>query len=92
MLSLRAAELYQQCLSNQYFSYRDRGYFLSLQAGALALSGEPDRATDTAQQALIVAVQTNSRRTKQELIRVCHLLRPWKSRTVVRDLVSTLAT
>jgi transcriptional regulator with XRE-family HTH domain len=89
---VRAAELYQECLSNQYFSYRDRGYFLSLQAGALALAGEPDRATDTAHQALTVAAQTNSRRTKQELLRVCHLLAPWKSRPVVHDLASALAT
>jgi len=86
----RAAELYASCLEREHFSYRDRGYFLSLQAGALALAGDPDDATVTATKALTVARKTNSKRTTQELMRVRTLLTPWQSRPAVRDFAGFL--
>ncbi|GAA5154280.1 hypothetical protein GCM10023321_25830 [Pseudonocardia eucalypti] len=88
----RAVEVYASCLDKQPFSYRDRGYFLSLQAGALALAGAPDDATNTATTALKVARETSSRRTTQELVRVCGLLAPWRHRPAVRELAGALGS
>lgn len=66
----RAAELYQAWLNNDSFSRRDRGYFLSLMAGALAQAGEPDAACLAGQEARVIAMEMSSRRTMQELGRV----------------------
>jgi tetratricopeptide (TPR) repeat protein len=89
--ALRAVELYAVLLADDRFTYRDRGYFLSLMAAALALAGEPDSATQSGQDALEVAQQTNSHRTTQELVRVCGLLEPWRSRPAVRELRAAVA-
>jgi len=88
---IRAAELYASCLEREHFSYRDRGYFLSLQAGALALAGEPEDATTTATKALTVARKTSSKRTTQELLRVQTLLAPWQSHPAVSDFAGALS-
>lgn len=82
----RAAELYRSQVTDDRFSRRDRGYFLSLMAGALAQAAEPDNATDAGHEALAVALETNSQRTVHELVRVCALLDPWRSQPAVRDL------
>lgn len=63
----RAAELYKTWLSHDGFSRRDRGYFLSLMAGALAQAGEPDAACAAGQEATIIAMEMSSQRTMQEL-------------------------
>lgn len=82
----RAAELYRSHLTDDQFSHRDRGYFLSLMASALAQAAEPDNATDAGHDALTVALETNSQRTMHELVRVCALLEPWRSQPAVRAL------
>ena len=87
----RAVEIYASGLGSNRFSYRDHGYFLSLQAGALALAGEPDSAASTASKALTIARQTDSKRTAQELVRVSSLLAPWRSRPTVRDFAGQLS-
>lgn len=83
---LRAAEVYRALLTDRRFSYRDRGYFLSLMASALAVAGEPDTATESGHEAVSVARKTNSRRTMKELTRVCQLLDHWRTRPAIRDL------
>jgi hypothetical protein len=85
----RAVETYRALPYGQ-FSYRDRGYFLSLMASALAVAGEPDIAIDSGYEALNVARKTNSTRTVQELARVCRLLTPWETRPGVRELRSAV--
>ena len=82
----RAAELYREHLDDQQISHRDRGYFLSLMAGALALAVEPDDAATAGHEALAVAVEAHSLRTVRELKRVCTLLEPWRSQPAVREL------
>jgi tetratricopeptide (TPR) repeat protein len=82
----RGAELYEKWLQTKRFSQRDYGYFLSLKASALALSGEPDEASSTALAALPLARNTNSTRTIQELNKVVLALRPWQNRVAVREL------
>lgn len=82
----RAAELYREHLDDEQISYRDRGYFLSLMASALARASEPDDAAAAGNEALTVAVETHSLRTIEELKRVCRLLEPWRSRPMVHEL------
>ncbi len=82
----RAAELYCAHLDREQFSPRDRGYFLSLMAGALAQASEPADAIAAGQEALRVAVETTSRRTMHELTRVCMLLEPWHAQPAVQEL------
>jgi hypothetical protein len=82
----RAVELYRSELTDERFPRRDKGYFLSLMASALAQAAEPDNASDAAHEALTAALQTNSQRTMQELVRVCALLEPWRAQPAVRDL------
>lgn len=82
----RAAELYREHLDDQQISHRDRGYFLSLMAGALALAVEPNDAATAGHEALAVAVEAHSLRTVRELKRVCTLLEPWRSQPAVREL------
>ena len=82
----RAAELYREHLDDQQISHRDRGYFLSLMASALALAVEPDDAATAGHEALAVAVEAHSLRTIQELKRVCTLLEPWRSQPAVYEL------
>lgn len=72
----RAAELYREHLDDEQISHRDRGYFLSLMASALAHASEPEDAASAGHEALAVAVETHSLRTIQELKRVCTVLEP----------------
>ncbi|MCA1605276.1 MAG: XRE family transcriptional regulator, partial [Acidobacteria bacterium] len=81
----RAAELYREHLDDEQISHRDRGYFLSLMASALAHASEPDDAASAGHEALAVAVETQSLRTIQELKRVCTLLEPWRSQPAVYE-------
>lgn len=67
----RAAEQYREHLDDEQISHRDRGYFLSLMANALAQASAPDDAASAGHEALTVAVATHSLRTVQELKRVC---------------------
>jgi hypothetical protein len=86
----QAAELYREHLDDKQISHRDRGYFLSLMASALAHAAEPDNAASAGHEALIVAIGTNSLRTIYELKRVCALLEPWRSQPAVRELREAL--
>jgi tetratricopeptide (TPR) repeat protein len=87
----QAVHLYQTALASGSFSYRDRGYFLSLMAKAIARAGDPDEACATGWEALAVARQTDSKRTKRELNRVCGLLEPWQRyRPVARELAEAV--
>lgn len=82
----RAAQLYREHLNDEQISYRDRGYFLSLMASALAHAATPNDAASAGHEALAVAVETHSLRTVQELKRVCTLLEPWYSQPAVHEL------
>ncbi|MEV8614979.1 XRE family transcriptional regulator [Amycolatopsis sp. NPDC051373] len=79
----RAVEIYDDSLVEDRFSPRDYGFFLSLRAGSLALAGEPDEAARTGIASAARADSTNSRRTKQELVRVLDYLAPWSRRPEV---------
>ncbi|WP_169747950.1 helix-turn-helix domain-containing protein [Pseudonocardia acaciae] len=87
---LKAVETYQTLLSQEQFSYRDRGYFLSLMASALASAKEVSSAVEVGQKAMEVARQTKSQRTVNELERVCQLLDPWRAQSSVRELRSAV--
>jgi DNA-binding XRE family transcriptional regulator len=82
----RAVELYREHVDDGQISHRDRGYFLSLTASALAHAAEPDDAASAGHEALTIAVETDSLRTICELERVCTLLEPWRSRPAVHEL------
>jgi hypothetical protein len=73
----RAARLYQQVLSTDVLSRRDRGYFLARLTSSLALAGEPDDATTAGLEAAEIATATTSERTKRELMRSLETLKPW---------------
>lgn len=82
----RAAELYREHLDDAQIAHRDRVYFLSLMASALAHAAEPDDAASVGREALTVAVETDSLRTIYELERVCIILEPWRSQPAVHEL------
>lgn len=82
----RAASLYQQVLSTDVLSHRDRGYFLARLAFSLALAGEPDDAATAGLEAAQIATATLSQRTKRELMRSLVTLKPWHSRPGPRAL------
>ncbi|OLT06088.1 hypothetical protein BJF90_17995 [Pseudonocardia sp. CNS-004] len=89
----RAVELYRDCLAGDVFSYRDRGFFLSLLALALLQAGEPEEACERAWAALAIAGRTDSKRTKRELNRLCGGLGAWGShRSDVRALGEAVRT
>jgi transcriptional regulator with XRE-family HTH domain len=87
---LKAVEAYRGLLSQERFSYRDRGYFLSLMASALAVAREANSAVETGYHAMRVARQTKSQRTIKELERVCRLLEPWRGQSSVQELRSAV--
>lgn len=82
----QAVELYREHLDDEQISRRDRGYFLSLMASALAHAAEPEGAVAAGREALALAVDTHSLRTVHELKLVCSLLKPWRTHSAVREL------
>lgn len=82
----RAVILYGRTLTEQNFSPRDYGFFLSWMAASLALAGEPDQAALTGVASARRAKDSNSQRTKRELVRVLDVLKPWRNRPAVRGL------
>jgi hypothetical protein len=86
----RAISTYQTHLTEHAFSRRDYGYFLALQASALAAAGEPDLASTTGYEALTLGVATHSSRTVHEITRLTTQLDPWANRPTVRDLRDAL--
>ncbi|MGI8335717.1 helix-turn-helix domain-containing protein [Actinomadura scrupuli] len=82
----QAVALYDQALSGNTFSRRDRGYFLSLQGKAYAAAHSPDDAARAGLDALALARETDSARTMQELARLVRALRPWQAHSRVRSL------
>lgn len=83
--SRQAVDLYREHLDDEQISRRDRGYFLSLMASALAHAAEPEGAAAAGHEALSVAGDTHSLRTIHELKFVCSLLKPWRTHSAVRD-------
>jgi hypothetical protein len=81
-----AVELYNTELSEDAFSRRDFGYFMSLKGGALAAMGEPDEASSTGLTALAIATATHSERTVRELTNLLWRLSPWSDRPSVQAL------
>jgi hypothetical protein len=82
----QAVQLYREHLDDERIPRCDRGYFLSLMAGASAHAAEPDNAASAGYEALVVAVETHSLRTIHELKRVCALLKPWHAQPAVYEL------
>jgi hypothetical protein len=82
----QAVALYDQALSREGFSRRDRGYFMSLQGGAYAAAHSPDDASRVGLDALGLARATDSARTMRELTRLVRALRPWQAHPQVREL------
>lgn len=82
----QALELYETWLTEDTFSRRDYGYFLSLKSAAFANAEAPDEAAAAGLRALLLARETNSARTHQEVLRVVGRLRPWRDRANVREL------
>ncbi|GLY53588.1 helix-turn-helix transcriptional regulator [Lentzea sp. NBRC 102530] len=79
-------ELYGQSLTENSFSPRDYGFFLSWMAGSLALAGEPDEAAKTGLESAKRANNASSQRTHRELERVVKVLAPWQNRPAVKEL------
>ncbi|BBA96050.1 putative DNA-binding protein [Actinacidiphila reveromycinica] len=86
----RAADLYGDILASGTVSRRDTGYFMARRASSLALAGQPDDAASVGLASVEVATATNSLRTKRELGRVMHTLRPWATRPGPRALREAL--
>ncbi|WP_345470347.1 XRE family transcriptional regulator [Actinoallomurus oryzae] len=82
----QALDLYETWLSEDTFSRRDYGYFLSLKSEAFATAEAPDEASSAALKALTLARETSSARTHQEVLRVAGQLQPWHDRAQVREL------
>src|SRR5262249_47188744 len=88
----QAAILFQQVLSGDSLSRRDRGYFMARLASSLALAGEPDEAADAGLQAAQLSTSTGSQRTRRELERSLVTLKPWENRPGPRTLREALRT
>ncbi|MFI6736770.1 helix-turn-helix domain-containing protein [Nonomuraea sp. NPDC050451] len=84
--SERAIETYERWLSPQAFSRRDYGYFLALKGEAFAAAEQPDQAATSGLEALTLAQETNSARTRLEILRLIGRLQPWQHRESVREL------
>ncbi|MGH3734789.1 MAG: helix-turn-helix domain-containing protein [Micromonosporaceae bacterium] len=87
----RAADLYNEVLTTNCLSRRDRGYLLARQASALALAGEPDDSAVVGLRSIQLAEATNSTRTERELGRALTALGPWISRPGPRELREALS-
>lgn len=59
---------------------------MSLKSSAFADAKAPDEAAATGLRALLLARETNSARTHQEVLRVVGQLQPWRDRAQVREL------
>jgi tetratricopeptide (TPR) repeat protein len=82
----RALDLYETWLTEDAFSRRDFGYFLSLMAEALARAGGADEAASAGLRALSLGRETNSVRTVQEVHRLLEELQPSANHPAVREL------
>ncbi len=87
----QALELYRASLDATSFSPRDYSFFLSWMAGAQARAGQPDEAAATGLASAAGAARAGSGRTRRELGRVLHTLRPWQQRPSVRELAAAVA-
>lgn len=82
----RAVTIYGEHLTKANFSRRDYGYFVSLQATALAATKEPDEAATVGRVAYDIGTATNSARTLHEVHRLVRQLDTWATRPAVLDL------
>ena len=87
----KAAALFSEVIANGCLSRRDAGFFRARQASALALSGEPDEASNVGLEALRLASATNSERTKNVIRDVLRVLQPWDGRPGPRQLREALS-
>jgi len=88
----RAAALFDDVIAKGGLSQRDAGFFQARRAAALALSGEPDEAAALGIDAVQVAEQTSSARTRHVLTNVVRALTPWHSRPGPQAFIDALAT
>ena len=86
----RSVDLYSEALTENSFSPRDYGFFLSWQAASLALAGEPDEAARTGLESAKRASSSSSQRTHRELERVVEVLAPWQNRPAVKELQAVM--
>lgn len=87
----KAAALYRSVLDTDILSARDEGYFRARHAGALALCGEPDSAAEEGLRAIRRATETQSTRTKAELVRAVDALSRWQHRPGPSELRAAVA-
>jgi len=86
----RAVDLFDTALAQATLSLRDRGYFRSLQACALADGGAPDAAVRVGVDAYTTAEATGSARTAKELRRLTGRLQPWRTQPEVREFMAAV--
>ncbi|TVL91780.1 Twin-arginine translocation pathway signal [Streptomyces sp. SAJ15] len=70
---------------------RDRGVYLARHAAAAAVADEPEQAVEIGKQAVAIAVDTGSGRTRGELTTLRRAMRPWQDASVGRLLDEALA-
>jgi tetratricopeptide (TPR) repeat protein len=88
----KAAALFAEVIAGGSLSRRDSGFFQARWAVALALSGEPDEAAAIGLNALALASQTDSERTKRVLANAVRAMKPWQFRPGPRELSEAMAT
>ena len=90
-----AAAVFQRAIQGMAPAFRrDRGVYLAREALAHAGAREPERAVDTAMQAVAIAQDARSGRVAAELAQVSAGLAPWASLPAVtsfRDALTTVA-
>jgi hypothetical protein len=87
----RAVALFSDVIDGGTLSRRDAGFFGARRATALALSGEPDEAANTALDSVAVARATRSERTMNVVKEVVRALEPWRNRPSARALKDAIA-
>ncbi|MGY0231399.1 helix-turn-helix transcriptional regulator [Longispora urticae] len=69
---------------------RDQGVYLAREARACAGDSEAERAATLGMQALIIGVDTGSRRALTELTELQYALAPWQTNNLVRDFLDAM--
>ncbi|MFS8199262.1 Twin-arginine translocation pathway signal [Streptomyces sp. CWNU-52B] len=90
-LGADASEMWRQVLDSvPTTARRDRGVYLARYAVASAAAAEPEQAVEISGQAVQIAVETGSARTKRELRTLEQAMRPWADAPVGRKLAEVL--
>ncbi|WP_445401719.1 hypothetical protein ACSMX9_09945 [Streptomyces sp. LE64] len=91
-LGSEAVSLWEQVLEAvPETARRDRGVYLARHATAAARSGDPDHALEIAQNAVNIAVETQSARMEAELRQLTRAMTPWKDAPVGLTLTQILS-